>query len=110
MTKRYRIISPMTTDNIYESGSMFKCAKKCYNELKLNKINIDQFTIQDIDTSETFTFAINKKHSQSVHVGGSIETSRDIEKYNDLNKYLKSIDYRINVIEKKIKADECIIM
>jgi len=97
----------MLTDKIYESDSMLKCAKKCYNEIKLNKISTDQFTIKDIDTSETFTFAVNKKYESQHQIGGQIEESKES---NYLNTHLKSIDDRITTIEQKLKEDECVIM
>jgi hypothetical protein len=61
MNNRYQLIKPILSDIIHESSSILKGGNKCYKELKkMNKINVSEFEIRNIDTKQIYTFKINK--------------------------------------------------
>lgn len=68
---KYQLISPYTTEKVYESNNYMKCAKKFYNQLKGDPNN-KFFVMKDIDTQQTYTFGVNK---QSGGNGGIIVTN-----------------------------------
>lgn len=66
-TKRYQLIKPIVSHKIYETHSFNRASKKCYDELKaLNMLNVNSFTIRDIDTNAMFTFKIHDDTKQIV--------------------------------------------
>ena len=57
--KRYQLTKPFVGDKVYEA-SLKKGAKKCYNDVKKEKIPyINSFTIREIDTGKTYTYQIH---------------------------------------------------
>lgn len=60
--KRYQLTKPFVGDKVYEA-SLKKGAKKCYNDVKKEKIPyINSFTIREIDTGKTYTYQIHNPH------------------------------------------------
>jgi len=77
MNNRYQLIRPIISNKIYESSSMIKSAKKCYQEVKNAKIvGATTFTIKDIDSHKTFTFQI---HNKNMQYGGEGEVAPTVE-------------------------------
>ena len=68
-THRYQLIAPVHGDKIYQTTSLNKGAKKCFEELKgCGKNNFNSFTVMNLDNYETYKFAIGGRHLQ--HGGG----------------------------------------
>jgi hypothetical protein len=70
MNKRYRLIKPFVSNKIYETRSLKKGAKKCYEEVKMaNNPDITSFTLMDIDTRQEFIGQIH--HQYPIITGGN---------------------------------------
>ena len=65
--KRYQLTKPFVGDKVYEA-SLKKGAKKCYNDVKKEKIPyINSFTIREIDTGKTYTYQIHRNAGVNSH-------------------------------------------
>lgn len=59
---KYQLVYPVIGTRVYQTTSLKKGAKKCYEELKsLENINTSYFTVLNIDTYETYKFQIDDK-------------------------------------------------
>ena len=54
---KYQMIKPYTSDKLYESTDVNKCAKKFYNILKQNGGNHAYFVLKNIDDNTCYHFA-----------------------------------------------------
>lgn len=75
--KRYQLVYPYDGKKVYETSSLNKGAKRCYEELKKTSHYqaADKFTIMDIDNFKKYEFAIKKPVHQmggnnNQHIGG----------------------------------------
>lgn len=60
--KRYQLIKPVVSHNIYETSSLNRASKKCYRELiNLKLKGVETFSIKNIDTDQTYVFKIHKQ-------------------------------------------------
>jgi len=60
MNNKFQLIKPFVSDRIYQTSSMNKAAKKCYQEVKeANLTNIDTFTMLNVDTKEKYVYQIH---------------------------------------------------
>lgn len=105
MNKRYQLIKPFLSDKIYETSTLNKGAKKCYNEVKSSKIiGATEFSVRDIDSYEIFKFKIHHPYFP-MQSGGNpeqkqeqqIEGVAEIPLANDDK--LKNMDDRITRLE-----------
>lgn len=138
MNKRYQLIKPIISDKIYETQSLMKGAKKCYNEVKNARLpNAKTFTMKDIDTHENYIFKINNPYVPPLQTGGSPpKHENDDEKIESLipqqnsgkiikmEDDIKLLESRITIVENTVKTaidkynektikageDSCVIM
>jgi hypothetical protein len=125
MNNRYQLTKPFLSDKVYESSSVLKSAKKCYQEVKKAKLpNIKTFTIKDIDSNKSFIFQIHHPYMQK---GGEGEETKDVvnpvlvqdqqtapvnvtqhiestvsDKFLELQTEIKKLDVRIAALEQII--------
>ena len=90
---RYQLIKPIVSDKMYETSSLKKASKKCFEEIKsLKIIGLETFTIKNINSNETYTFQIHepyryeKQYDQSV----MIPTINNIQPINNTNSPISS--------------------
>lgn len=104
---RYQLISPNMSDKIHKTDSLNDGAKECYKELKISdsSANINNFTIMDVDSFETFKF-ITKDKIKAIHTTqtGSGEQSYSYKenvslKDIDLNTHFESNDDKLKRLE-----------
>lgn len=131
MNKQYRfqLISPVIGEKIYQTNSIKKGIKKCYEELKSVGIkDHKEFCVMDTVSYETYKFAINNKNNNELidHKNKKIKKEKDhknisnneniinqkdniaVENNNQIS-YEKKIDYlenNINILNNKIKTLE----
>ena len=113
MNKQYKIISPNINDKIFEASTMIKGAKRCYDEIKNSHIHANSFTIKDMSSNETFTFAIHPRKQKAIRdlqVGQLGQDGGHIVG-GELNVQIKNINDRLDNIEKKVdEFNICSIM
>lgn len=117
MNKRYQLIKPLISDKIYETSSMIRGAKKCYNEIKLAKIaGINTFAIRDIDSRQTYEFKIHNPYNPDAL---AIPTNTQLGGFVGNNDRILRIENKIKNIEEHISQiinsqnnhqDECTIL
>lgn len=57
--KRYQLIKPIISNNIYETSSFNRASKRCYEEvIRLKISNLQTFTMRNIDTNDIYEFKI----------------------------------------------------
>ncbi len=112
---RLQLIHPIHGAKIYQASTFDSAVKKCYNELKENgNLNSDYFTVMNINTFETFKFAINKnKKNKSINIqqGGSVKNNLDNIILNnvktlsldEISNRLLSLENKVNELEIKLK-------
>lgn len=82
---KYQLIHPVVGTRAYQTTSLKKGARKCYEELKsLNNINTSQFTILNIDTYKIYKFQIDATNINKTQYGGNSKDKGDIIKKIDL--------------------------
>ena len=65
---KYQLIYPVVGTCAYQSTSLKKGAKKCYEELKsLSNINTPYFTVLNLDTYETYKFQIDAENFSKIN-------------------------------------------
>jgi hypothetical protein len=107
---RFQLISPIVGDKIYQTSSIKRGAKKCFEELKgCGKNDFNEFTIMNLDNFETYKFGINNKSSQ---LGGdptkaqqaSKEPAVQLEddKIPKLEKAIVSLNDKISLLQQQI--------
>jgi hypothetical protein len=94
MDKRYQLIHPYVSNQIYEFPTLMQCAKKCCTDIENNFIaegltNVTSFTLKDIDTKEIFTFNMNTPLNKSHQTEQGLLLMGDVE--NDRVQKLKNI-------------------
>lgn len=87
--RRYQLIEPYVGQKVYESSSLKKGAKKCYDELKISGKKTSHFTIMDIESYQKYTFGI-----------GSIGGGTDGTKKSMTNGKIDELEMRIQRLEK----------
>jgi hypothetical protein len=63
--KRYQLIKPIVSNNIYETPTLKKASKMCFAELMKGGGNINDYThfaIRDVDNNEIFTYKIHNQN------------------------------------------------
>lgn len=112
---KYQLVYPVKGTKIYQSNSLNKGARKCFNDLKLLE-NFDSpfFKIINIDTGEAYLFKINKKANNSKNNGiidldlskNSQESVQSIkynnDNFNDIKSMIKNLNIKINKLEDRI--------
>ena len=74
MNKRFQLIKPFIGEKVYETSSLKKGAKKCYQEFKQSQNNkTNEFSVLNIDTHETYRYKVN--HNQD---GGNLPNDKKI--------------------------------
>jgi len=95
---KFRLVHPIIGTNIYQTSSVHKGVKKCYSELKLlDNLDISYFSVQNIDTNETYTYKVNNKRHEIIN------TIKHIQ--NDINNINARIDSIENKFEKKSNSN-----
>jgi hypothetical protein len=108
MNKRYRLIKPFLSDKIYETKSLTKATKKCYNEIKLANITgITNFSIMDIDSKQIFAGKIKDQYVLRGGEGGPDEQgidTKDAVPSEPIQKTSRhSLDSPIPILESAVK-------
>lgn len=134
MNKQYRfqLISPVVGEKIYQTNSIKKGVRKCYDEFKCIGINNHkEFCVMDTISYETYKFSVNNKNIKSSHiVSNNIdkedkeiketkEVKEDDEEFdkiidtvnaNNINylydKKIDKLENRVKTLENKIKIIE----
>ncbi len=111
---RLQLIYPINGSKIYQASTFDNAVKKCYNELKENgSLTSDYFTVMNINTFETFKFAINKnKKNKNINLqnGGSIKNNLDNIILNNVKTLsLDEISNRLLSLENKVNELEILI-
>lgn len=105
-TRRYKLVNPYSSEKVYETSSLTKGAKKCYEELKGSPYyyGCNKFTIMDIDDFKKYDFGINNKNvaqqggylTQPAHSGGyNFNKPFDEEKQDNLEEKLDELKREI---------------
>jgi hypothetical protein len=98
---KYQLIHPVVGTRVYQTTSLKKGAKKCYEELKsLNNIDAAQFSVLNVDTYETYHFQIDDSHKLS---GGGASLGLEL---NQIQSAIESIDSRLQKLEKLNGIDD----
>lgn len=87
-TRRFQLIKPVISHNIYETTSVKKASKMCFKEVSsFNNPNFKNFTIRDIDTNEMFTYKIHNLVKNVVQTRPQLRINPTIPEYdkNDIN-------------------------
>jgi len=71
--KRYQLVTPYQSGNVYDADNLKDGSTKCYSELKKSKhyVGCNEFAVMDIDNYKIYKFGINNK---SMMHGGANET------------------------------------
>lgn len=75
--QQYRLIKPNINNKIYESHTVKSSAKKIYEELKKNNIMSGEFTIENINNHQFYTF--NIKHKKIVQSAGAMPNTQPVQ-------------------------------
>lgn len=90
---RYQLIEPIISNKIYDTTSLKRASKRCFNEVKnLKYNNLTTFTIQNLDSNETFTFKIHKPPHK-------------LDNINEVNENILNLSYLIDVNNKNTNAN-----
>ena len=126
---QYQLIEPILSNKTYQTTSLKKASKKCFDEIKNLKINnLETFKIKNLNTNEIFVFKINQPNIQSnksekfnkpdqpdqpsenvlnlSHLIDLNQTTQSNCKINDLSKEIKDIKNIVTRIENKIIKNE----
>jgi len=114
MNKRYQLIKPIISDKIYETSSLIKGAKKCYNEVKSAKIGgAKTFTVRDIDSQQTYIFKIHNPYipANQLTLGGGGVVSLPMGNVVPLNNVVQrggddDTESQINAVKDDLKKLE----
>lgn len=94
---KYQLIHPVVGTRAYQTTSLKKGAKKCYEELKsLDNISSLHFTILNIDTYETYKFKINHANINKIQTGGDGEL---VKKVNSIQDAVNKLNSRVRKLE-----------
>jgi hypothetical protein len=110
---KYQLIHPIVGTRVYQTTSLKRGAKKCYEELKsLNNINSPSFTVLNVDTYETFKFRIDSTKVNGALAGSNGAKSIDQEGIDELRKTIGDLHARVKKLEdqsKPLKLTEGVI-
>lgn len=92
---RYQLIAPIVGTHVYQTPSLKKGAKKCYEELRsLDNLESTHFTVLNIDTYETYQFQINEMRGG--RGGGAGDVTQTI---SSLREELTRVTQRLDRLE-----------
>lgn len=105
---KYQLIHPVVGTRIYQTRSLKKGAKKCYEELKsFNNINSPYFTVLNVDTFEIYKFKIDATNTKAQGVNGKLNDTEFIKKIDRIQETISGLILRIQKLEdnKKINSE-----
>ena len=107
---KYQLVHPVVGTCAYQTTSLKKGAKKCYEELKaLDNINASHFTVLNVDTYETYKFEIDSKsqlannsnlNNINTNTNMNTQTNNITLKIDILQETINKIDRRVEKLEK----------
>ena len=90
---KYQLIYPVVGTCAYQSTSLKKGAKKCYEELKsLSNINTPYFTVLNLDTYETYKFQLDAENFSKINNDNLQDT------VNNLSSRVQKLEHSLEAI------------
>jgi hypothetical protein len=100
--RRYKLVTPYSSEKVYETSSLTKGAKKCYDELKGSPYyyGCNKFIIMDIDDFKKYDFGINTKNASQrggYNFNKPVDEPTNLDdKSNELKREVPNGDLKIN--------------